>query len=61
MPDQAVVLRTTPSLSLKLINDGTVCPGLLLASPTYLPSEGDLVTVLLLADGSEAVLGAWSQ
>ena len=61
MADQAIVLRTTPALSVKLVDAGTTCPGLLLASPSYLPSEGDLVTVLLQADGSALVLGAWSQ
>lgn len=62
MADQAIVLQTYPELLVQLVDAGTTCAaGLLLGNLTYVPEQGDVVTVLPVADGSVTVLGVWSQ
>ena len=61
MADKAVVITTEPALSVKLVDAGTTWPALLLAGTPYDPTQGDVCTVLLLADGRALVLGVWSR
>lgn len=60
MADQAVVIATDPTLQVKLVDAGQTWPGLLLAGTTYTPTEGDVVTVLELANATALILGMWS-
>jgi hypothetical protein len=60
MADKTVVITTDPTLTVKLIDAGTTFPAVLLAATLYEPSQGDVVTALLLDDGRALVLGVFS-
>jgi len=60
MADKAVVITTDLTLTVKLIDAGTTFPAVLLAATPYEPSQGDIVTALLLDDGHALVLGVFS-